>query len=280
MIPPGLPPAASPALSSRINIERAEAVYSAYTQAAMNVIASQRLAPPFPLIRQFGQSLAFQDARRPRDWMNNRVTAFTEQDLSALPEIDDFFKQADVPLRVETLPSHFTSRVGRALTQLGLVVTGHDAAFAGHPFAGLDVDVGSSSIEIQHVTQDPDLERYLHARQAAFAWPDLAPDTFPAHLVRLKQPGHFHFTARINGHVAGAGTLYVHGNTGYLALAGTLPDYRRQGVQQALLRARVHQAAQLGCDLVVGMTGVGEGSGRNMQRAGLGLLEIRSIWTR
>lgn len=93
----------------------------------MNVVASQRLAPPFPLIRQFGQSLAFQDARRPRDWMNNRVTVFTEQDLTSLPEIDDFFKQAEVPLRVETLPSQFTARVGRALTQLGLVMTGHDA---------------------------------------------------------------------------------------------------------------------------------------------------------
>ncbi|WP_221090918.1 GNAT family N-acetyltransferase [Deinococcus aquaedulcis] len=246
----------------------------------MNVVAVQRLAPPFPLIRQFGQSLVFQDARRPHDWMNNRVTGFTEQDLPYLTAIDDFFKQADVPLRVETLPSHFTSRVGQALAQLGLVVTGHDAAFAGHPFAGLSVDAWSSVIEIQHAMHDPDLEQYLHTRQAAFEWPALAPDMLPAHLVRLKQPGQFHFTARINGNLAGAGTLYVQGSTGYLALAGTLPAFRGQGVQQALLRARVHQAAQLGCDLVVGMTGVGEGSGRNMQRLGLGLLQIRSIWTR
>ena len=72
----------------------------------------------------------------------------------------------------------------------------------------------------------------------------------------------------------------MQGRTGYFALAGTIPAYKGQGVQQALLRARMQQASQLGCDLVVGMTGVAEGSGRNMQRVGLCLIQIRSIWMR
>lgn len=50
-------------------------------------------------------------------------------------------------------------------------------------------------------------------------------------------------------------------------------------MQRALLDARIRLAARLGCTLVVGMTEYGTASGRNPQRAGLGLVQVRTIWT-
>lgn len=271
---------ASPALSTREIAGRAEAVYTSHTQAAVTVTAAQRQVGPLPIVRCFGGAVVFLDARRPRDWMHNRVAGLTEEDLDHLPDIDALFASADVPLRVETLPAHLTPRMGQALAAHGLVVTHHDAAYAGHPLGGAPVNAWPPTVEIRRAQDDGELGQYLQARQAAFDWPTLAPEVAAVHVDRLRQPDLTHFTAWVQGALAGAGTLYVQGRTGYLALAGTLPVFRGQGVQQALLQARVRHAAGLGCDLVVGMTGVGETSGRNMQRVGLGLVQIRSIWTR
>ena len=50
--------------------------------------------------------------------------------------------------------------------------------------------------------------------------------------------------------------------------AGTLPDFRRRGIQTALLRARMEAAAEAGCDVVVVVTQAGTVSERNCVRLG------------
>lgn len=64
--------------------------------------------------------------------------------------------------------------------------------------------------------------------------------------------------------------------TAYLTLAGTNEAWRGRGIQQA----RLQLAQRQGCDLVVGMTEPSGSSGRNLQRAGLGLVNTRTVWTR
>ena len=65
-----------------------------------------------------------------------------------------------------------------------------------------------------------------------------------------------------------------HSSAGPVASLGgtaTLRGYRRQGVQLALLRARIRLAAEAGCDLVVVTADPGSTSGRNARRAGFHL---------
>jgi ribosomal protein S18 acetylase RimI-like enzyme len=50
--------------------------------------------------------------------------------------------------------------------------------------------------------------------------------------------------------------------------AGTLPDFRRRGIQTALLRTRMEAAAEAGCDVVVVVTQGGTVSERNCVRLG------------
>jgi GNAT superfamily N-acetyltransferase len=45
-----------------------------------------------------------------------------------------------------------------------------------------------------------------------------------------------------------------HGEHSVLSTASTLPQYRRQGVQMALMKARLAEAVRQGCDLAVVMT--------------------------
>jgi GNAT superfamily N-acetyltransferase len=83
-------------------------------------------------------------------------------------------------------------------------------------------------------------------------------------------PGSIPLLAYVEGKLAaGAGGLIV-AERKLLAIAGaaTLPEFRRRGLQTALLYARLKLAAAAGCDLVVTVTQGGTTSQRNAERVG------------
>jgi GNAT superfamily N-acetyltransferase len=79
-----------------------------------------------------------------------------------------------------------------------------------------------------------------------------------------------------------AGVAYARMSDGLLQLAGatTLPPHRRRGVQAALLRARLVEAAARGCDLAVVTVEPASKSQQNVQRAGFALLYPRAVLLR
>jgi ribosomal protein S18 acetylase RimI-like enzyme len=86
--------------------------------------------------------------------------------------------------------------------------------------------------------------------------------------------------ARRDGEIAGCGALRMVNGLAQLAGASTLPPHRRRGVQSALLRARLVDAAAAGCDLAIVTTEPGSKSQMNVQRAGFALLYARAILIR
>ena len=83
------------------------------------------------------------------------------------------------------------------------------------------------------------------------------------------------FIAMVNGVAAGSAGMSilpsVLGPIAHLYIASTLPAYRSQGVQLALLRARLQAAKRAGCVLASVTARPGNGSTRNVERAGLSL---------
>jgi GNAT superfamily N-acetyltransferase len=90
-------------------------------------------------------------------------------------------------------------------------------------------------------------------------------------------PSFERFIARRAGDVAGGATLRLHEGVAQLAGAATLPQHRRQGVQTALLRYRLLDAARRGCDVAVITTQPGSKSTENVQRFGFAVLYVRAI---
>ena len=93
------------------------------------------------------------------------------------------------------------------------------------------------------------------------------------------------FLARIDGKPIGAAVLSIHddvelGRVGYLAAASTLVPMRGRGGQSALIAARVTRARALGCTILCGQAAWGTTSQANMQRAGLQICHLRTVWTR
>jgi GNAT superfamily N-acetyltransferase len=81
--------------------------------------------------------------------------------------------------------------------------------------------------------------------------------------------------ATVDGRVAGGATLAVRGRIAGFFGASTLPEFRKRGVQTALLRARMEIAAAERCELAVSLARPGSPSEQNITRQG-----FRSLYTR
>jgi ribosomal protein S18 acetylase RimI-like enzyme len=87
------------------------------------------------------------------------------------------------------------------------------------------------------------------------------------------------FLARIDGRPAAAAVLSVHGDVGYLAAAATLPEFRNRGLQTALIAVRIAAARSAGCRAITGQAAAGSVSQCNQQRAELGIVHTKTIWS-
>ena len=85
------------------------------------------------------------------------------------------------------------------------------------------------------------------------------------------------FMATIDGRPPGCGALHVADGVGWTGGAATLPDFRRRGVQSALLAHRLRLAIELGCDLVAATAVPSGGSARNLVHLGFQLVQTQAV---
>jgi GNAT superfamily N-acetyltransferase len=109
------------------------------------------------------------------------------------------------------------------------------------------------------------------------------PEAIEARLERVPDSGWLCWLALDGDEPAGAGALYAADGVAYLGLAGTLPEHRAKGAQNALLAARIRRAGELGCDLVITETGERRddrpsSSYRNILRAGFREDVVTANW--
>jgi hypothetical protein len=83
------------------------------------------------------------------------------------------------------------------------------------------------------------------------------------------------YLARVDGKIAGGGTLALHDGVAGLFGASTLPVARRRGVQTSLLQRRLARASQAGSDLAVSIAQPGSTSQRNILQLGFQVLYTR-----
>jgi ribosomal protein S18 acetylase RimI-like enzyme len=74
--------------------------------------------------------------------------------------------------------------------------------------------------------------------------------------------------ALVDGYPAGGAVVFVRHGVAFLRTAGTMPEFRRMGVQSALIEARLGIASQAGCDFAFSATALDNESARNMERFG------------
>ncbi len=87
-------------------------------------------------------------------------------------------------------------------------------------------------------------------------------------LTVTNSPGVTCYLASLEGEPAGSGAISIRNNLALFFSTSVKPAFRRKGVQSALIRARLDQARQAGCDYAMVMTLPGNNSQRNLQRHG------------
>ena len=153
----------------------------------------------------------------------------------------------------------FSNTYVRVLTDDDLVARGHD--------------------HIEVLTERTDTEpRFVAASVAGFgAQAQPKPTALLETLARvaMARADTTLFIAMVDDVVAGSAGMSILpsplGPIAHLYIASTLPAYRSQGIQLALLRARLQAAGRAGCLLASVTARPGNGSTRNVERAGFSL---------
>jgi GNAT superfamily N-acetyltransferase len=262
-------------------IERAESS----TIAELAEAATARLGPDRVFVASLGGGVAVHAGSE------SPINKFAGLGFAPAPGTDELdaveaeFARRQSPLQVE-FASLGDPAVPKMLTGRGYELIGFENVL------GLPLDVASweaedSPIRVTRVGPD-DSAAWMDAVATGF----LNPDTFdgpPSHesfgrdaidrifADTIATPSFERYIARRNGVVAGGASLRLYEGIAQLAGAATLPEHRRQGVQTALLRYRLHKAARRGCDVAVVTTVPGSKSTENVQRFGFSILYVRAI---
>jgi ribosomal protein S18 acetylase RimI-like enzyme len=212
-----------------------------------------------------------------------------ERELDAL---EDEFRRRGAPLQVE-LSTLADPAVGALLTRRGYVLVNFENVLGLALDAPLveeaarrEHDDAARGITVRRLEGDPG--PWIEAMITGFANPDTF-DGPPSHenysrevLERAYRDygqveGSVRYAAFRNGALAGGGSARFDGGIAQMTGAATIPEHRRNGVQSAVLRARLLDAARHGCDLATVTVQPGSKSMENAQRAGFALLYPRAI---
>ncbi len=207
----------------------------------------------------------------------SRVVGLRAGHEAQIEPLVSWYREHGITPRFDMVPGHYDASLGRELARLGFFQSGFHVSVIGEP----DVDASAKDQGVaERVTDALSMEAYLDAYVAGWGIPEKDQAQFKANVRPwLNQAGWLLYVGRANGEPAAAATLYLHDAVGYLADATTHPSFRRQGFQSALLRRRMRDAGALGADTIFSGATPFSTSHRNMERAGLRVHFVRSLWT-
>ncbi len=212
----------------------------------------------------------------------NRVNGLrsSDADTSVVAEIVSWYAERNVRPWFEVVPTDDGGPLLQALTAAGADHIGYHGVVYGRPDGGETADPGLGG-DIRRVDLE-DIDDFATFRRLRSVAHDLPPEiveqaaadlvgwsTFPD--VRL-------YVASIDGRPVATAALAVVDGVAYLADGATHPAFRGSGLQSALIRRRLRDAADEGCDIACSQASVASASHRNLQRAGLTGGFTKAVW--
>ncbi|MEP7114122.1 MAG: GNAT family N-acetyltransferase [Ilumatobacteraceae bacterium] len=204
-------------------------------------------------------------------------------DVDALETIERAFGNRGLPTQVE-LADLADPEVGIVLTGRGYRLESFENVL-GRAIDGSPEAPAPPGIEVRSSGND-EFEAWLRVVADAAAQPDTEGlpwhEDFPRDVYERAQRDSFdagvlRFAALRNGTLAGGAELRITHGIAQFVGAATAHQHRRQGIQTALLHARLAVAAATGCDIAIIVTQPGSKSQQNSQRCGFDLLYTRAV---
>ena len=258
-------------------VHRVADVATAYTIARMRILESIPGNPIGIAYRTLDSAVGLMARHLPSPAFNS-VAGLRQGQVDHIRPLVEWYRDHGVAGRFEITSGDNDPAVGRELARLGFFQSGCHAALIGEP----DLDVSApSQIAVEPVTSAEQMEEFLGAYVVGWGIPETAHDQFKKNVRPwLGQPGWSLYLARAEGRAAATATLFIRGGVGYFADSSTDPAFRGRGLHMALLRRRTQDASAAGVDFVCSGADFLSTSHRNMERMGMRLLFLRSIWSR
>ncbi len=226
---------------------------------------------------RFGAAVAL-SMRTNTDPLFNRVLGFGDGDLPLLDDVLGWYAQRQTACRFDIVSGASSQRAGDALAGRGFKPRPLETFLHASPKPGVSFGQGGPKVRrlaaekmdefaavfLEVYPQEPPVEASVRACLKA----------------QYGQPEWHCYLASVAGAVAAFGAMYVSDGVASLISAATLPRFRRQGCQTALLARRIADAAKLGCDLVWSHAARGSTSQCSMERQGMRPDFIKHRWKR
>jgi hypothetical protein len=190
--------------------------------------------------------------------------------------IEKFFHERDAPVFIEVSPLSDPSLM-KILTERGYRFVEFSNVFV-RPLSPDNSRSAHNNISIRKISHD-EAELWSRTIGRGFFGEGLSPSLIELFTAFVHMKNSHCFVAEIDGHPAGGAAMMINDRTGMLAGASTLNEFRKRGVQGALLDHRLALAAQT-CDLAVMATAPGTASQRNAERNGFEVAYTRVKWVK
>ena len=223
-------------------------------------------------LERFGAAVAPASPAVPELDFVNRIERLRPADVGRLEEILVFYGALGVDPWLELPPEPELDEIAAALARAGARPVGFQSVLYGGPSTAVAPAVATRRVGADEagVAARVLLEGHgVPAKVLGTHAPPLA--------AAVEAVGGALYVAHVDGAPAAAAILTRAGGAGYLALAATLPPFRRRGCQTALIAARVADAAAAGCELVFSLAEFASPSQRNLERAGLSLAYTKTV---
>jgi GNAT superfamily N-acetyltransferase len=189
-------------------------------------------------------------------------------------QLQSFYFKRNEPVRVEACPLAHASLFAH-FGASGYRVTEFTNVMARRVPDRSETAAGSNGLRVRRVESSQiDLWNLTVAGGFSEARP-VSPDLLNVMKAFALAEGVECYLAEIEGRAAGGATLLIRDGVAGLFGASTLPEFRKRGVQTALLHERLGRAAESGCDLAVCLAAPGSSSQRNIARLGFQALYTR-----
>jgi GNAT superfamily N-acetyltransferase len=227
------------------------------------------------VLERFGGSTATACRTQPDFDFRNTLAGLEAADIGRVDEITAFYRSLGIRGWAEVPPGEPFDGVAEALAAAGWSKVDEHCSFAAPLHPGLLKD-GDAAIRVVNRDSAAEFARTLLAghdapeNDRAEAEIDIAG--------WLGQLGWRLYLVEVDGHPAAAGVLITTDRAAFLANASTRPEYRGRGCQTALIRRRLEDGMEAGCDLACSLAAPGSASQRNLERAGIGLCHTQAVW--
>lgn len=232
-------------------------------------------------IQKFGNATAFSVKNIPGPSFNT-VKGLTDDDVAQVEKIIEFYSEKEIPIRFEITPAHVSTDLLTYLKNLGFYQEDfHTSLYKSTESESMDIENNiDTEISIRQLKND-EFDLFAEIYTKGFEMPAfLQSGVAQNNKVLYNNPNWTFYIASIANNPAGIGVLFLKDNVANLAAAATIPTQRKKGIQSALIKKRIYQAASKACDLIVGEAKFGSASQNNMERAGMRIGYTKAIWVR